>query len=88
VVFEENNQSCICWAIREIIQLIGISLLACFIAMFVFTLIFYAFDNYWLEQPIANNSLWWFNNNNTNFTGFDYDTIISTTQIIDYDDEY
>jgi hypothetical protein len=56
--------------------------------MFVFTLIFYAFDNYWLEQPIANNSLWWFNNNDTNFTGFDYDTIISTTQIIDYDDEY
>jgi hypothetical protein len=55
--------------------------------MFAFTLIFYAFDVYWLEQRIVNNSLWWLGNNDMNFTEFDYDTI-STTQMIDYDDEY
>jgi Na+-transporting NADH:ubiquinone oxidoreductase subunit NqrB len=69
------------------IQLICITLLACFIGIFAFTLIFYAFDNYWLEQSITNHSFWWLNNNAINFTGFDYD-MISTTEIIDYGDEY
>jgi hypothetical protein len=55
--------------------------------MFAFTLIFYAFDVYWLEQPILNNSLWWLDHNDTNFTRIDYDTI-RATQLIDYDDEY
>ncbi len=55
--------------------------------MFVLTLIFYAFDAYWLEQSIVNNSSWWLDNNDTNFTGYDYD-MISTTEMIDYDDEY
>ncbi len=68
--------------------MICVALFACLIAMFAFTLIFYAFDVYWLEQPIVNNSLWWFDNtNNTNFTGFDYD-MISTRQTVNYDDEY
>jgi len=86
-VSEEKDQSCICWTVREIIQLICFALFACLIAIFAFTLIFYAFDIYWLEQPILNNSLWWLDNNDMNFTEFDYDTI-STTQMIDYDDQY
>jgi hypothetical protein len=56
-------------------------------AMLVFTLIFYAFDAYWLEQPTVNSSSWWLDYNDTNFTGFDYD-MISATQTINYDDEY
>ena len=60
------------------IQLICILLLACFIGTFIFTLIYNAFDNYWLEHPMTNYSFWWYNNNDTNFTEFDYDPIIQT----------
>lgn len=86
LVYKKKDQSCVCWIVREIIQIICVALFASLIAMFAFTLIFYAFDIYWLEQPIMNNSLWWFYNN-TNFTDFDYD-IVGTTHTINYDDEY
>jgi hypothetical protein len=55
--------------------------------MLAFTFIFYAFDTYWLEQSIINNSSWWLDYNETNLTGFDYD-MISITQTINYDDDY
>jgi hypothetical protein len=80
LVFEKNDQSCMCWTVYQIIRLICVALFACLMAMFIFTLIFYAFDTYWLEQPLINGSIWW---NNTNITGFDYDMINIT-----YEDEY
>ena len=86
-VFEEKHQPYVCWLLHEMIQLICMALFACLIATFTFTLIFYAFDRYWLEHPWVNNSLWYLDDNNTNFTGFDYD-MMGTIQTIDYNDEY
>lgn len=86
---KENDQSCICWTIREIIQLIYITLFGCLIGILAFIVIFYTFDIYWNEQPIINNSSWWWLDNNTNFTEFDYNMIsITTTTTMNYDDEY
>ncbi|CAF1053561.1 unnamed protein product [Rotaria sordida] len=92
LLLEGSNDSCICWIFHKLIRLICMALFTCLIGMFIFTLIFYAFDIYWLEQPIINNSSWWWwfndnNNSNTNFTRFDSD-MISITQTINYDDDY
>ncbi|CAF4387388.1 unnamed protein product [Rotaria sp. Silwood2] len=92
LLLEEPNDSCICWILHKLIRLICVALFTCLIGMLIFTLIFYAFDIYWLEQPIINNSSWWWwfndnNNSNTNFTRFDSD-MISLTQTVNYDDEY
>ena len=74
LLFEENDYSLICCIIHKVIKLIYLILLTSMVGMFMFTFIIYAFDIYWLEQPINNCSScwwWWFNNNSTNFTRFD-----------------
>lgn len=61
---ENNEESCFGWIIYEIFRLILLTLIACLTAMFIFTLIFYVFNNYWIEQS-------WFNwENDTNLTRF------------------
>ncbi|CAF3438931.1 unnamed protein product [Rotaria sp. Silwood1] len=64
LVLDESNDSCICSILHILIRLICMALFTCIIGMFIFTLIFYAFDIYWLEQPIINNSSSWFDENN------------------------
>ncbi|CAF1590111.1 unnamed protein product [Rotaria magnacalcarata] len=91
---QDLNSTCIYWILYTIIRLIFMTLLTCIIGIFIFVLIFYAIDIHWLEQPIINITPWWWrsNNNNvaknnTNLTTFDSD-MISTTQTINYDNEY
>ncbi|CAF0712074.1 unnamed protein product [Adineta steineri] len=58
-VIEVNDYSCICWIVWKMIELISIALFTCLIGMFIFTILFCVFDTYWLEQPVINNSSWW-----------------------------
>jgi len=53
----------------EIIRLLLLSLTAALIGMFCFTLIFYMFDNYWIEQQQQQQqpSSWFNFENETNF---------------------
>ncbi|CAF3082451.1 unnamed protein product [Rotaria socialis] len=92
---QDLNDTCIYWILYIIIRLICLTLLTCIIGIFIFVVIFYAIDIHWLEQPVINITPWWWwsnnnnsvANNNTNLTTFDSD-MISTTQTINYDNEY
>ena len=62
--------SCLSETIRQIIALLCLALFACFIAIFVFTLIFYAFDVLWFDEILFNStsSLFdWIAQNQTEF---------------------
>lgn len=57
---EGVGDSCLHWTARRMIYLLYLTLLACLIAVLIFTLVCYAFDAYWLERSLfrANETDW------------------------------
>ncbi|CAF1107895.1 unnamed protein product [Adineta ricciae] len=81
-IIVNDNISCVHFTLRNIIYLLYIILLACLIAIFLFTFICNVIDTYWFPQPnLRNSSQWSTNNYKTDSAEIDTD-LNSTIEIV------
>ncbi|CAF1390451.1 unnamed protein product [Adineta ricciae] len=77
-----DNISCVHFTLRNLIYLLYIILLACLLAIFLFTFICNAIDTYWFRQStLRNSSQWSTDNYKTDSAEFDSD-LNSTIEVM------